>query len=313
MTSDESAFLAAIADNPADDTTRLVYADWLDEQPAVYRKCAACQGSGFEEVRKIVGQMGYLTSSGKIILTKPKVETTCSACGGDGKEPCDTSRRDRAEFIRVQIELSRMTPPQVLRPDRMTFEHDEQCGDLTISSASLGPFQIPRIARLHFRFGVSLNRGDVVDVRYEAGSSMFEAQGWFVDYVQTVPQADLLHVEVVVKGGEHDYYTQRARLTELRKRERELFDAHAYDWVRHLPGSAEGAAIHPSCVINCGIGPTTTHVFSYAFRRGFPERPDNITPEQWRLLHPPHSFKWEQIQQRELAPKTLKGIARMAT
>lgn len=31
MTTDEEAFLKAIADQPADDTARLVYADWLDE------------------------------------------------------------------------------------------------------------------------------------------------------------------------------------------------------------------------------------------------------------------------------------------
>ncbi len=30
--SDEAAFLKALRDNPADDTTRLVYADWLDER-----------------------------------------------------------------------------------------------------------------------------------------------------------------------------------------------------------------------------------------------------------------------------------------
>src|SRR5687768_10542598 len=30
--SDEAAFLDALKVNPADDTTRLVYADWLDEQ-----------------------------------------------------------------------------------------------------------------------------------------------------------------------------------------------------------------------------------------------------------------------------------------
>ena len=29
--SDEAAFLEALKANPADDTTRLVYADWLDE------------------------------------------------------------------------------------------------------------------------------------------------------------------------------------------------------------------------------------------------------------------------------------------
>ena len=36
MSPDESALLAAISADPADDTARLVYADWLDEhaQPA---------------------------------------------------------------------------------------------------------------------------------------------------------------------------------------------------------------------------------------------------------------------------------------
>mgnify|MGYP001071086375 CR=1 FL=1 len=32
MSADEDAFLAAIRSNPADDTPRLVYADWLDER-----------------------------------------------------------------------------------------------------------------------------------------------------------------------------------------------------------------------------------------------------------------------------------------
>jgi uncharacterized protein (TIGR02996 family) len=32
MTADDQAFIRAIVDNPGDDTLRLVYADWLDEQ-----------------------------------------------------------------------------------------------------------------------------------------------------------------------------------------------------------------------------------------------------------------------------------------
>lgn len=83
--------LAEIAANPDDDTLRLAFADYLDEQPAGRMSCPLdfCRG-------------GYWRHSGDP-NTRP---TRCHVCGPDGTVP-DTADADRAEFIRVQCELER--------------------------------------------------------------------------------------------------------------------------------------------------------------------------------------------------------------
>jgi uncharacterized protein (TIGR02996 family) len=81
---DERDLLAAILLTPADDTVRLVYADCLDEQPGEV-DCPACVGTGEDENR-------------------------CARCGGSGRVPNPARPAERAEFIRVQVELEARFP-----------------------------------------------------------------------------------------------------------------------------------------------------------------------------------------------------------
>jgi uncharacterized protein (TIGR02996 family) len=83
MTDDELALLAAVLSDPGDDTPRLVYADWLDENAD--ERCHKCDGAGTQPCP-----------------TTPDFSQTCSACWGKS-----SGRRDRAEFIRVQCELAK--------------------------------------------------------------------------------------------------------------------------------------------------------------------------------------------------------------
>lgn len=81
----QDAFIRKILAEPADDTPRLVYADWLDEHAGTV-PCPICRGPGFNR-----GGLG-----GPIGCTRCRGELAVS----DGS-------RERAEFIRVQVELAR--------------------------------------------------------------------------------------------------------------------------------------------------------------------------------------------------------------
>lgn len=96
---DEVALRAAIFAAPLEDTPRLVYADWLDEQPQE-RPCPRCKGKGFYSYRG--AEFGY------------EVEN-CRDCGGDDTSKGtgtvrDTSNADRAALIRVQCNPHGCTP-----------------------------------------------------------------------------------------------------------------------------------------------------------------------------------------------------------
>ncbi len=80
----------AVLDAPEDDAPRLVYADHLDEHAGTM-KCSSCRGFGKMSVRHDGG------------IWERNVR--CTACSGSGRVP--DGNADRAEFIRVQIELSR--------------------------------------------------------------------------------------------------------------------------------------------------------------------------------------------------------------
>lgn len=92
---DADALLAAVRDRPEDDTPRLVYADWLDDHATASGQCGACDGHG------LIDDVGRGSSEG----------TTCEACRGFGGWK-GNGYRERAEFIRVQVELAR-TPATV--------------------------------------------------------------------------------------------------------------------------------------------------------------------------------------------------------
>jgi uncharacterized protein (TIGR02996 family) len=92
---DEEEFLKAIRANPADDTVRLVYADYLEEHPKVCPMCRG-QGSFFGPPRK--NESGGFTYGEK-----------CGHCKG-AKTVDDSTRSDRAEYIRLQCELRKYAP-----------------------------------------------------------------------------------------------------------------------------------------------------------------------------------------------------------
>jgi uncharacterized protein (TIGR02996 family) len=99
ISGEEAAFLDAIATNPDDDTARLVYADWLDEQDSSPVCCPSCRGKR--------GDMVGFLQDGTLMFDAGggRVGPACAACDGAGTVP-DPSRRLRAEFIRVQVELA---------------------------------------------------------------------------------------------------------------------------------------------------------------------------------------------------------------
>lgn len=86
--SEQVAFIRAIVANPDDDTVRLAYADWLDDQESVRMNCKACNGTGEVMTSDKHGYMDYAMQ--------------CRKC--EDRTVLDTSNADRAELIRIQIE-----------------------------------------------------------------------------------------------------------------------------------------------------------------------------------------------------------------
>lgn len=93
------ALLAAIVAFPDEDDPRLRYADYLDGLDTVSVPCPKCKGSGG------ITEQGYREFSGEYLKFRK-----CPVCNGTGRVP-DTAARDRAEFIRVQVELVRRPNP----------------------------------------------------------------------------------------------------------------------------------------------------------------------------------------------------------
>lgn len=92
---EEAALLAAVYADLDDDTVRLVYADWLDEQPH-RAPCPDCGGGRSGAWHFEIDADGRCVRCGR------------RGCNGDGLVE-DHSRAERAEFIRLQIELERLT------------------------------------------------------------------------------------------------------------------------------------------------------------------------------------------------------------
>lgn len=83
----EAALLAGILANPEADLPRLVYCDWLEESAGEV-ECGTCKG---------VKRLNYGLADGD-----------CFVCSGTGR--VSDGRRERSEFIRVQIELATRYP-----------------------------------------------------------------------------------------------------------------------------------------------------------------------------------------------------------
>lgn len=108
---DESAFRTALKANPTDATSRLVFADWLDEQErardAALQRVLARPAS--DELR-----LAYATvcdrEADQVVETATDHTGNLLAQGQDGKWRSAGARRQRAEFIRVQVELAQSKP-----------------------------------------------------------------------------------------------------------------------------------------------------------------------------------------------------------
>jgi uncharacterized protein (TIGR02996 family) len=92
MTDGDHLYRAILCD-PADDTLRLAYADWLDETAGT-EECTRCKG------RRVVG-WDYVNGVGE-----PPKEYPCPECTAPGYEPEFDGNAARAEFIRVQCRLA---------------------------------------------------------------------------------------------------------------------------------------------------------------------------------------------------------------
>lgn len=112
MSDEEEEFLKAIRLNPADDTARLVYADWLDEH-ADPPPCPKCKGTGLRpkvlasdandyscsKCGEKSNMYGHWRPNSGWACEPPE----CKECKGSRAIP--TTNSDRAEYIRLQCEL----------------------------------------------------------------------------------------------------------------------------------------------------------------------------------------------------------------
>lgn len=99
---EEAGFLTAILADPGDDTARLVYADWLDEQEWETVPCPEC-GTGSEPGwvhRHGSSGPGYYPCRRCTDLDNGERRGT-----GTVVVPADPSKKARAAFIRAQCEL----------------------------------------------------------------------------------------------------------------------------------------------------------------------------------------------------------------
>lgn len=87
---DEPALLAAILADPADDTVRLAYADWLDEHARALAEAARLPVTFAEAAR--LGR---------------SVAQHCRLVDEEMRS-CERGWMERAEFVRVQVELARL-------------------------------------------------------------------------------------------------------------------------------------------------------------------------------------------------------------
>ncbi len=108
---DQAAFLRAICENPADDAPRLQFSDWLEEREGTVR-CQECI------------TFGYMGEGRE-----------CGLCLGTGR--ISNGNAERAEFIRVQVELAKgpQCKTTVSGIRRTTFAIGLNCGTVGDASA----------------------------------------------------------------------------------------------------------------------------------------------------------------------------------
>lgn len=98
---DLDAILRAVVAEPADDTPRLVYAEMCDDLAGVVA-CPRCGGSGKHDLNPYDLAARYGTYRAGLMLDAAR----CAVCAGSGS--VSNGLAERAEFVRVQVELARM-------------------------------------------------------------------------------------------------------------------------------------------------------------------------------------------------------------
>jgi uncharacterized protein (TIGR02996 family) len=103
-----NAMLRAICAEPDEDTPRLAYADWLDENAGMV-ECRECRGEGRIIVEMRAKRGPFPEPEKQYIFEMPdNVGMDCPTCSGTGR--VSNGYAERAEFIRVQCELARLMP-----------------------------------------------------------------------------------------------------------------------------------------------------------------------------------------------------------
>lgn len=114
---EQQALLASVITSPDDDTPRLVYADFLQDQPT-HTNCTVCRGTGI----LLMGGRG----NGDTFT--PSYKTKCSYCDGDGKVP--SPDRKLGEYIKLSLELyihkKLMTPRKDEKIKEIEYRNDMQ-------------------------------------------------------------------------------------------------------------------------------------------------------------------------------------------
>lgn len=210
MTPEERAFLLAIAAEPGEDTPRLAYADWLDEQEPARAKCPKCKGEGIYrglQERPHVPNFGWWK---------------CEPCDGTGTT-LDTSRRDRAEFIRSQIELAQLGPPH-----RELFVADGAGKQLLGLGVPLIPRGDGHYSASSAERGLSTETftpGERLDIYAHLARN--DRIGWLrgLKYVQHIPERQ----EIIFRKDSESGPWKGA---ELQTRSNELLNQHRTNWLR---------------------------------------------------------------------------------
>lgn len=115
--SDRDALLAAIAASPADDTPRLVFADWLDEHDATEQSPCSCAQYLDNPDNPFRGIPGYRPERDPASGRHEGGWSNCKTCNSGGGTPGWVVRSNgfgvRAEFVRVGCELAQKALPIV--------------------------------------------------------------------------------------------------------------------------------------------------------------------------------------------------------
>lgn len=120
---DRQEFLKRIAESPEDTTVRLVFADWLEEQPRQAVVCLHCRRGEFHHrCHRCHGVINYDREhhsgedyDGTWVCDRSE---RCPKCDGSGTVE-DTADPDLAEFIRLQCELA----SELVVPDESVLPH----------------------------------------------------------------------------------------------------------------------------------------------------------------------------------------------